>query len=93
MKIKSINLKLKTMFTTIAQGVDAYRKEVTNYLEWFDELNIPKELPIETKLGMMDTPDYNKLFQWKEKMKGMAEALGLTEKEVKEIDAELSVTA
>jgi hypothetical protein len=75
------------MFTTIAEGVNAYENELKQYAEWSNELK--KKHGIKDMEDLMLKLEDNDLLEMKKrsaKLDGMAQALGFTTEEVETIE-------
>lgn len=80
------------MFTTIQEGVEAYKAEVREYVSWVDETRAANKMkPEDSAFDRFDKIEWAKALEWNAKMAGMVKALGLTENEVKALDAECGV--
>jgi hypothetical protein len=71
------------MFTDIKEGLNVYKKEVSDYLIWVKTLGLEEG---DVPMAALDNHNWGKMLEWNAKMKGMAEALGLKEMEVTIID-------
>ncbi len=70
-------------------GMEMYRGEVRTYNEYFRETTKGlTEEQLKNLRGILDRGDYDKLSIWTGKLDGMALALGLTKKQVSQIDQE-----
>lgn len=76
------------MYLTIEEGLKAYKEKVKKYLAFYEGLGLKKD---DDPRAVLDTHNWNLLLEWNNKMDGMVEALGLSEDEMKSIDASLGV--
>ena len=76
---------------SIEEALDVYKKAVKDYFVWADRLkrSYGWKPPYEFDQINLGTSDYTKLLQENAELRGMAKVLGLTKKEIKEIDDEI----
>jgi hypothetical protein len=84
------------MFTTVQQGIEKYRVALSEYRLHLDSL----EEKFPRQFGKPDFADFlisyggpyfDRTFRMTERLRAMAEALGLTPAEIKALDAEFEI--
>ena len=78
------------MFKTIQEGLEEYKKELAAYKAWSDPFK-QKWGPRFHPMLHCNTGDLYRFHNWNAELKGMEQALGLKEEEVKRINKEIGV--
>lgn len=80
------------MYATINEALDAYKKELREYLEWINPLKERYQIT-DAAFAQVNFPRQERVMaeEWTKKLKAMTEVLGLTKEEVSVIDTELGV--
>jgi len=75
------------MFKTVEEGIEKYKNESREYMEWLKALGEKLKTPISEIIPYLrfTHDELKKAEKWTAKLNGMQEALGLTEEEDKEI--------
>lgn len=80
------------MYTKIEQGIEAYKKELQDYLIYTKQVKESYGIKDTNDfLGKVGNFDYQKTMEWNKKLEGMTLALGLNEEEIKKIDSEFGI--
>ncbi len=79
------------MFPTIHAGVEAYETELRKYVNWTNQLKLMHGSHF-NPMAHLSNQEYAQLNVWGARLKGMEEALGLTEQEILIIGARNGVS-
>jgi len=75
---------------TVEQILEAYKTELRAYKKWTDEKKKhygEKSSPLE----VWDTGDFNRIMSWNDRLNGIEQTLGLSDKEIEDICKEVGV--